>query len=68
MKKNKIIHLIILFILFLGIMFNPININADSGFDASYDSSSSSSSGGSSSYGGSSYNSNNNNYYYCFSS
>lgn len=42
MQKNKFLHLIILFILFLGIMFNPITINADSGFDSSYDSGSSS--------------------------
>lgn len=38
MKKNKTIHLIILFILFLGMIFNPITISADSGFDSSYDS------------------------------
>ena len=31
-----------LFILFLGFMFNPICINADSGFDSSYNSGSSS--------------------------
>lgn len=42
MQKNKILNLIILFILFLGIMFNPVTINADSGFDSSYDSGSSS--------------------------
>ncbi len=43
MKKNYIIFLCTLFILFLGIVYNPITINADSGFDSSWDSGSSSS-------------------------
>lgn len=47
MKNNKLQSLFILFILFLGIIYNPITINADSGFDSSYDS-------GGSSYGDSS--------------
>ena len=52
MKKNKQIHLIILLILFLGMIFNPITINADSGFDSSYDSGGSSYSSDSSGDGG----------------
>ena len=38
MKKNHIIFLCALFILLLGIIYNPITINADSGFDSSWDS------------------------------
>ena len=41
MNKKKILSLFILFVLFLGIIYKPFIIKADSGFDSSYDSSSS---------------------------
>lgn len=58
--KKKILTILMLFILFLGIIYTPVLIKADSGFDSSYDSGGSSSSssnwGSSSSSSGSSSN------------
>ncbi len=42
--KKKVLTILMLVILFLGIIYKPIIIKADSGFDSSYDSGSSSSS------------------------
>ncbi len=53
MKKKPILSIIVIFILFLGIIYKPILIKADSGFDSSWDSGSSGWSG-SSDWGGSS--------------